>query len=64
MQLVNAFRRYALRHTAPLRNRIFHHGQPVRHGDFHLFVRQIQLAFHLNVQSELLGEVNGKGASI
>ena len=64
MQLVNAFRRYALRHTAPLRNRIFHHGQPVRHGDFHLFVCQIQLAFHLNVQSELLGKVNRKGASI
>ena len=64
MQLVNAFRRYALRHAAPLRNRIFHHGQPVRHGDLHLFVRQIQLAFHLNVQGKLLGKVNGEGASI
>ena len=64
VQLVNTFRRYAFRHAAPLRNRIFHHGQPVGHGDLHLFVRQIQLAFHRNVQSELLGKVNRKGASI
>ena len=63
-QLGNAFRCYALRHVTPLRNRIFSHGQPVGHGDLHLFIRQIQLAFHLNVQRELLGKVNRKGASI
>ena len=64
VQLVNASRRYALRHAAPLRDRVFHHGQPVGHGDLHLFVRQIQLAFHRNVQRELLGKVNRKRASI
>ena len=64
MQIVNAFRRYAFCHATPLRNRIFHHGQPVGHGDLHLFVRQIQLACHLNVQSKLLGEVDGEGVAI
>ena len=63
-QLVNAFRRYALGHATPLRNRIFHHGQPVGHGDLHLFVRQIELACHLNVQGKLLGEVDGEGVAI
>ena len=60
VQPVNAFRRYALRHAAPLRDRVFHHGQPVGHGDLHLFVRQIQLAFHRNVQGKLLGKIDTK----
>ncbi len=64
VQLVNAFRRYALRHVTPLGDGVLHHGQPVGHGDLHLFIRQIQLAFHLNVQGELLVEVDGEGAII
>ena len=64
VQIVNAFRRYALRHAAPLRDGVLHHGQPVGHGDLHLFVRQIQLACHLNVQGKLLGEVDGEGVAI
>ena len=64
VQLVNAVRRYALRHAAPLGDRVFHHGQPVGHGDLHLFVRQIQLALHRNVQGKLLGEIDTKSAVV
>ena len=64
LQLINTFRRYALRHATPFRDGVFHHGQPVGHGDRHLLVGQIQRALHLNVQSKLLGEIHRELAAV
>ena len=53
VQLINAFRRYALSHTASLRYRVLHHGKAVGHGDLHFLILQVQRALHHNVQRYL-----------